>query len=246
MTRDQAEAVEQTDETTATENPSKGTLDVSLDDAFNAGAASSVRRRISSGTLLMGLVVVVAGVSLWSMRAIDRAAASGPKVRKDLDVLFNDALAKGKSPSEAQTTSATILLSNADPASEMKVPLKDLAKNPFVIWRDTTEPPPETTPQGEPQTTPRIELIRAWEQQVDSAAAAIKVQSTMVSREGDGSSGIANIGGHMMRPGDLFAVENSVIEFYIDRIDRNEVTVRAVNKELNHARVVIVKVNRKW
>lgn len=246
MTRDQAEAVEQMDDTTSGEAPSKGTLDVSLDDAFNAGAASSVRRRISSGTLLMGLVVAVAGVSLWSMRAIDRAAASGPKPRGDLDGLFNDALAKGKTQGDVRTTSATILLSNADPASEMKVPLKDLAKNPFVIWRDTTEPPPPATTPDDPQVSPREDLIRTWEQQVDAAASAIKVQSTMVSREGDGSSGIANIGGHMMRPGDLFAVENSDIEFFIDRIDRNEVTVRAVNKELNHARVVIVKVNRKW
>lgn len=251
MSRDHHEAADAEQAALDESVPSRGTLDVSLDDAFNAGSARTARRRISSGTMLLGLVVLIAGVSLWSMRIIDKAVASGPKMDRETESLLEAALKRGASAGAGADTPASMLLEPASEVDEVKVPLKDLAKNPFVIWRDVTDPPPPS-PSGTgggdgKQPTSREQQIAQWEADVDAAATIIKIQSTMEGPDGpNGPTGIANMNGHMMRVGDLFAVESSDIEFTIERIQRNEVTVRAYNSSLRHERLVVVKVNRKW
>jgi len=247
VTRDQAEAVDAVEAQEANENPGKGTLDVSLDEGFASGNTSSVRRRLSTGTLIMGGVILMAGGSLWSMRAIDRAAASGPVTSKELESLFDAALKKDAEVGRMIETDAGLLLRPTEAANEVTVALKDLTKNPFVIWRDETGGSVPTNPGPEPPPVDTLaDRIALWNEQVDSAAGAIKVKSTMESKGDQGPVGLANVNGHMMREGDLFAVEKSDVEFTIARIVRSEVTFRAYNTELKHERLVIVKVNRKW
>ncbi|MFO0827174.1 MAG: hypothetical protein U0572_03405 [Phycisphaerales bacterium] len=241
MTHAQSEAADELDPTESGEPVAKSTLDVSLDEGFAAGNTLASRRRISSGTLIMGAVILASGASLWSMRAIDRAAASGPSVDKEFERLFESVK---KNPGGATIeTDASRLLDTTEGSTDVRVPLKDLAKNPFVIWRD---PSAATEAPTEPAAVPGAsiqERIAEWEAKVDAAAGAIKVQSTMESANGNG---MANVNTHMMREGDVFAVDKTDIEFTIARIERNQLTVRAYNPELRHERLVIIKVNKKW
>jgi hypothetical protein len=222
-----------------------GTLDVSLDEGFNAGNGANVQRRVPAGALIMAVVLVGSGASLWSMRALDKAAASGPKQNKEVEELVNKALG-AKGSADAITTDAERLLEPTETAAEMRVPLASLAKNPFVIWAPASAPSAPDAP-AEPTVDKRAEELAAWQTKVDEAAKIIKVQSTMSSGNGpQGATGIANINGHMMRIGDVFGVDGSEVEFTIEKIDRDSITARAFNPTLKHERVVQVNVLRKW
>jgi len=223
-----------------------GSADGSMDGAFGAGGFGSVKRRISSGSLLMGGVVVLSIGSLWSMRAIDRAAASGPLKSSEMDVFVDEALERGGRKVDPNTD-ATRLLEPTEANADLRVPWKDLVKNPFLIWLDPTVP--GTTDPKDPPTTPGDDLaarIAAWQKQVDAAAAAIRLQSTIVNTSGPkGATGIANINGHMLRLDDVFGVDGTDTEFKIQSIDRDEMTVVAYNAALKHERIVKVTVLKK-
>lgn len=248
MSRDLHDA--ETSETGSGEDGSvkKGSFDVTMDEGIAAAQNASVRRRVSTGTLIMGGVVAIAVASLWSMRAIDRAVAAGPKLSKENEKLVEDILGRGKGADLAVDTDATRLLEPAEAAGAVRVPLRELAKNPFVLWAPPAAPS-APSPDGGPAPVPvdtRAERIAAWEQKVDQAAASIRVLSTMSGTGPVGATGIANVNGHMMRIGDAFGIANSDVEFTIERVERDALTVRAFNAELRHERIVTVKVNRKW
>lgn len=245
MTRDQHEAATDSSEV-AEGTTERGSFDVTIDEGFASNQGVRVRRRISTGTLIMGGVLAIAATSLWSMRAIDRAAAVAPKGSKEVEDLVNKALSdKGSGTVE---TDASRLLEPTEATQNLQVPLAELSKNPFVLWAPPI--PPGGGGGGTVPTEPTVDVlaerIAEWERNVDSAAAAIKVQSTMSGSGPLGATGIANINGHMMRISDVFGVDNSDIEFSIERIERDALTVRAYNGEFKRERLVTVKVNRKW
>ncbi len=246
MTHDPAES----DVTSGAEGGStaveRSSFDVTMDEGLALGQASASRRRISSGTLLMAGVVVLAGASLWSMRAIDRAAAMAPTTSKDKDTdsFVDKALAEKGRNASSVPPEVRPLLDTEHGNDAVRVPLKDLQKNPFVLW-DIPNAPVPTTPTDTP-IDQRPARVAEWEKQVDSAALAIKLQSTMSGTGPQGATGLANINGHTMRLGDLFGVEGSDVEFTIEAIERDTITVRAYNADLKHERLVTVKVNRRW
>ncbi len=219
-----------------------GSADGSMDGAFGTGMASTVRRRISSGALLLGGVVGLAALSLWSMRAIDRAAANGPTLSKETGI-FIDTVLNDKSRKVNIETDASTLLEPTDAAAAMRVPLKDLSKNPFLVWNDGKPPAPPEPPGKPPDTL--ADRIKEWQEKVDSAAAAIRLQSTMSGNGPNGATGIANVSGHMMRIGDVFGVDGTDVEFSIEAIERDQMSVRAYNAELKHERTVVVVVAKK-
>jgi hypothetical protein len=248
VSRDLHDAETPETESAADGSVKKGSFDVTMDEGIAAAQNASVRRRLSTGTLIMGGVVAIAATSLWSMRAIDRAVAAGPRISKENEKLVDDILKRGKGADLAIDTDATRLLEPADAVGEVRVPLRELAKNPFVLW---TPPASAAAPSadGGPAPVPvdtRAERIAEWEQKVDQAAGSIRVLSTMSGTGPVGATGIANVNGHMMRIGDVFGIANSDIEFSIERVERDALTVRAYNAELRHERIVTVKVNRKW
>lgn len=222
----------------------RSSFDVTMDEGLAAAQNASAGPRFSTGTLIMVGVILLAGASLWSMRAIDRAVASGPRTSKADEELVSKMLERGSGASFAIDTDATRLLEPTEAVSETQVPLKEIAKNPFVLWAPPSTPGTSPAPD-KPQVDTRAERVAEWERKVDQAAASVRVLSTM-STGRDGNSGIANVNGHMMRMGDVFGVQNSGIEFSIDRIERDAVTMRTYSNELKHERIVTIKVNRKW
>lgn len=248
MSRDLHDAETTDNESGADGSVKKGSFDVTMDEGIAAAQNASVRRRVSTGTLIMGGVVAIAATSLWSMRAIDRAVAAGPRGNKDDESIIKDYFEREKGPRASIDTDATRLLEPTEAAGDVRVPLRELAKNPFVLWTPPASAAAQS-PDGGPAPVPvdtRTERIAEWEQKVDQAAASIRVLSTMSGTGPVGATGIANINGHMMRIGDVFGIANSDVEFSIERVERDALTVRAYNAELRHERIVTVKVNRKW
>jgi hypothetical protein len=129
------------------------------------------------------------------------------------------------------------------PPTDLQVPADEVQKDPFVAY----QPPTKETPREEPKTElPKVDHIAEWQAMVDAAAAAIRLQSTLSGPGANGAVGIANINGHMMRIGEIFGVEGSDVEFTLEAVERDAITVRAYNAELKHERLVTVNVAKKF
>lgn len=227
-------------------NQSSGSFDGSSDGSMDgalAGASARVRRRISSGSLILAGVVLASGFSLWTMRAIDRAAASGPKTSPEIEEIVKKAL----DPQNALAASADkpeVFVNRTQPPTDLQVPAEEVQKNPFVVYQSPTAAQPVAEkPKDE---APKVDHVAEWQSKVDAAAAAIRLQSTLSGGGEKGAVGIANINGHMMRIGEIFGVEGSDIEFTLEAVERDAITVRAYNAELKHERLVTVNVAKKF
>lgn len=208
-------------------------------DAFAAGhetetpAGTAVRRRLPARTLFMGAFVAVAAGSLWSMRAIDRAQASGPVAGGDAEREIRAAIEESRAT--VRETDAKVLLdlveSPAGPVAEA------LGRDPFRAWGTSDDA------AGGPSPDEAELAARRWDDAVDASAATIRVLSAMV---GGGNGGVANVNGHMMRPGDTFEVEGVDGEFRIDAITRDGVTLVATDAATGRTRPVTVPIVRRW
>ena len=214
-----------------------GSSDGSMDGAL-ASVSSKVRRKFNSGTVILGAVIVASGASLWTMRAIDRAAASGPKSSKEIEELVKNAL-DPKSELGTADDKPDTFITKTQPPTDLQVPADKIQKNPFVVYQDPR--PPEPPKPDEPIADP----VKEWQVAVDAAAAAIRLQSTLSSSNEKGAVGIANINGNMLRIGEIFGVAESDIEFTIESVERDSITVRAYNAALKHERLVTVPVMKK-
>ncbi len=220
-----------------------GSADGSMDGALT-GASARVRRRINSGTLILAGVVLASGASLWTMRAIDRAAASGPKTSKEIEELVSKALGP-KTGDAAAPEKPEVFVNRTQPPTDLQVPAEDVQKNPFVVYQPEDKPVVPLEP-CEPREPAKPDPIIAWQEKVDAAAAAIRLQSTLSSTNEKGAVGLANINGHMMRIGEIFGVEGSDIEFSLEAVERDAITVRAYSAELKHERLVTVNVIKRF
>ncbi len=232
----------ETDASVPAPNSLDGSADGSMDGAL-AGATSMVRRRINSGSLILAGVVVLSGVSLWSMRAIDRAAASGPTSSKEIEDLVKGVLDPAKKTAVGDAGgNPKEFVDRTQPPVDLQVPPDQVQKNPFVVYAEPKKVAAETAPVKGP-VEPAVDHVAEWQAKVDAAAGAIRLQSTMSSNsEEKGLIGIANINGHMLRLGDVFGVEGSDIEFRLDHVERDSIVVRAYSAELKHERLVTVNV----
>lgn len=211
-------------------------------DAFMSGAdagpagGGTVRRRLPTRTLLMGAFVAVAAGSLWSMRAIDRAQASGPVAGGDAEREIRAAIEESRAV--ARTTDAGVLLDLVDrPAG--RGPVEPLGRDPFRTWGTSDG----AAGAGETPSGDEGELAASrWDEAVDASAASIRILSAMVGSGG----GVANVNGHMMRPGDTFEVEGVEGQFRIESIAADGVTLVATDAANGRTRPVTVPIVRKW
>lgn len=211
-------------------------------DAFaaggDAGAAGggSVRRRLPARTLFMGAFVAVAAGSLWSMRAIDRAQASGPVAGGDAEREIRAAIEESRAV--ARETDAKVLLDLAERPASAPV-AEPIGRDPFRSWGTSDD-----AAGGEGSQSPDAAELAAqrWDEAVDASAASIRVLSAMVGAGG----GVANVNGHMMRPGDTFEVEGVEGSFRIESIGRDGMNLVATDAATGRTRPVTVPIARKW
>ncbi len=225
-------------------NSLDGSADGSMDGALS-GATGRGKRRINSGTLILAGVILASGASLWSMRAVDRAAASGPKPDKEDEKVLAEALAPRK-PSASANADPKAFVDRTEPPVDLQVPVEQVPKNPFVIY---AEPKADLPKSGDVvvEEAPKVDRVAEWQAKVDEAAATIVLQSTMTGTDlKKGLVGIANINGEMLRLGDIFGVDGSEIEFRLEHVERDAIIVRAYSTELKHERLVTVQVQKRY
>ncbi len=228
----------------ATPSESRGIepgFDETEGDAFSAGAdaglsgGGAVRRRLSARTLFMGAFVAVAAGSLWSMRAIDRAQASGPVAGGDAEREIRAAIEESRAV--ARTTDASVLL-DLDERPAVNPPAPTTGRDPFRTWGTAAE----SAAAGNASPDSAELEARRWDEAVDASAATVRILSAMVGAGG----GVANVNGHMMRPGDTFEVEGVEGQFRIESIAADGVTLVATDAATGRTRPVTVPIVRKW
>jgi hypothetical protein len=241
-----ANRVEANEEETGVPAPNSldGSADGSMDGALS-GATGRSRRRLNTGTLILAGVILVSGASLWSMRAVDRAAASGPRISKEDEEILKEALTPRK-PGASANADPRAFVDRTEPPVDLQVPAEQVPKNPFVIYAEPkTEV--EVAALTEAPTAPKVDRVSEWQAKVDEAASTIVLQSTMSGTDlKKGLVGIANINGEMLRLGDVFGVDGSDVEFRLEHVERDSIIVRAYNSELKHERLVTVQVQKRY
>ncbi|HWB19871.1 MAG TPA: hypothetical protein VG711_06195 [Phycisphaerales bacterium] len=192
-------------------------------------ASSGKRRRISSGSILVAGVVIVAAASLFVMRSLTRvsmASAGNGKYEKDIDSFLKDA--RQSKDTKGKLISKDTVMSNEDDVlrvlsttyTERQVPLANIQKNPFVLFED------EIISTGSGQTIDQsgalADLRNHKRTEIEKAAAGFQLKSIM-----KGDSPIANINGKILRIGDTIDSADGGISYTLASIGDQSATLVA-------------------
>jgi hypothetical protein len=211
---------------------------------FDDAPEPRVLHRVGSTTMVVALMVVVAIVGLYSMRNLGTLSAA-TMLPREVEALVSSVLAPKADPQRSGEGAADGLddrgvfgLLDADLRLRLQVPLASLDRNPFEPWRD----PAAVTPRAVPvAAAPRNGEAEAWDREMDRIGGLLQLKSTL----GGGSDrAMANINGRLIRLGDVFAVETADAEFRVERIDLDEVALRARNARLGTSREIVIRVHR--
>ena len=185
----------------------------SLPGADDLDAASlSSGRKFSQSTILIVLVVLIAGASLYLMRATQTNIASD-KNAKSLEAKIEQALAKLSNPNAMAPTdpllnkNMNVLFKDTDSIINMfagdnasrQVPVEYLKKNPFA--QASMHPVAETDPNAHANESDAL-----LERQIQTELKTLRLETVM-----QGARPIAIINGNMVQPGQTlgrFTVSN--------------------------------------
>jgi hypothetical protein len=220
-----------------------GNLVVS-DGAFEGGETPIVleapKRRVSAGTIILLLVVLLAAVGLYSMRSLAIAIAAGAKSDKGLEETIETFLTslsgnEGR-PGEAlvvgpEDGAGEVLV---DDRTEMQVALSDVQKNPFVLPIDepqTDAPAPVNTDTEEGRLAAELAAAQN-DQRIACEKAAAKLRLIMIM---GGSNPMASISGKIVRVGDALFDERLGVEFLVASISEGAVTLTSSKEAIQFA-----------
>ncbi|MCA9286382.1 MAG: hypothetical protein KDA22_14245 [Phycisphaerales bacterium] len=202
-----------------------------IDESYATLAASETRRRISSSTITLGVVVVLAGLGLFSMRMITRAVADSTMT--ELPPELRDRIGK---VATAVPDAGFLESLRTDAYGEKQVPLDNISKNPFLLFA----PPKELA--AEPQRDLMGEKKAAWLSDVERSAQGIEVRSIM---GGGTDSAVALVNGRVVRVGHSIDPEGRMaVEFMVREITPDAVILVTTNRELKMEQEVEARVRR--
>jgi len=189
-------------------------------------------RRMTSGSLVVLLLAVVAVVGLYSMRNIGRISAS-TGISREIEQLIASVLpTNGDAGTGAVQNlpsvddSALFAMLDTDHRATLQVPFEQLGRDPFVLWRDPSAPAPDATAVA---VDDRAGSGEAWGREVERVVGLLQLKSVI---GGGSSSAMANVNGRIIRPGDVFTVAEAEAEFRVVRIERDSVVLKARNPRL--------------
>lgn len=208
-------------------------------------SGGSKKRRLSSGTIVILVVVGMAGAGLFGMRKLAVASASGP-VLKDYGDLLKEVL--GEEGASAASSSEKPLLPSGDILKPLNVdyvaqqiPVENVQKDPFMLYTeviredvDKKDPPPSIDREQELQ-----QRRKEFRESVQLAASDFKLKSVM----GRGESALANINGQIVRVGHAIADPESGFTFKVWSIDAAAVVLVVESSELSLTVEHVVKVH---
>lgn len=216
-------------------------------DAF-LGEEAGKKRSLSSGTIVLLAVVVVAGAGLYSMRTLGTVSASGgvatdleQTIESFLDTLRGDSRGRNRSSQQVVGTVEGDVDGLVDNRTELQVSLDDVQKNPFVLFQsqDTSDAPATVDNTAELEAARRA-AITATRQRFDEAAGRFRLSMVM-----GGAEPMASVDGRIVYIGDTIIDERANVEFTVIEITPpGEITIRAIDPGLDIRHDVIVQLQR--
>lgn len=189
-------------------------------------------RRMTSGSLVVLLLAVVAVVGLYSMRNIGRISAS-TGISREIEQLVASVLPpKGAEGAAAAPSlpvvddSALFAMLDTDHRATLQLPFERLGRDPFELWRDPSAPAADPSAV---EVEDRSGSGAAWGREVERVVGLLQLKSVI---GGGSSSAMANVNGRIIRPGDVFTVAEAEAEFRVVRIERDSVVLKARNPRL--------------
>ena len=222
---------QETDESTPFIVGSEGE-DEGVVDALGGSESTS---RFNSGTLLIVVVIILAGAGLFSMRTLGRVSAA-VDTNNDLEATI-EAFLQGKDNMNAGSDEASaielvnrnkeVLEVLTESYTNRQVPASQLARNPFIIQSTRTI-------GDEPKTNPSDQADAAMERKrqqrksrLRETASRLNVKSILM-----GSEPLANINDEVLTAGDLIDINFDSATFRVEQIKQNSVRVKATDHEL--------------
>jgi hypothetical protein len=183
------------------------------------------RKRIDSGSLLIGIVIIVAAAGLFSMRTLARVTvptAGASEFDETIEGFLRLLNVQDQAPSSEivdVATGGSVLEIINEQYTERQVPLAEVQRNPFIIWTPITR-----TTTDNPDTVDHL-----WEQQraereaeVRKAAERFTLKSVLM-----GSTPLANLSDKIVREGESILVQPESVEFRVVSIEPDSVTLFA-------------------
>jgi hypothetical protein len=185
-------------------------------------------RRVSTSTLLIVGVVVLAVVALLGMRVVSRATAAGgerltefeKRIEGYLQVFAN--MGNGDGP-RGRDGVVDVL---EDMRSTRHVPWVNVQRDPFVLFEASKTKETATGPSGPSENEVRRKELLG---RIEGALKKVEVKSVMIGR---GENSLANLNGKVLRVNEIVRIDGEAIEFVIKAIQAEGVTVVARNDEL--------------
>jgi hypothetical protein len=202
----------------------------------------SGKRKLSSGSILLIIVVVVAIAGLFSMRTIGKVtgAATGSTSLEDK---INDFLKGIKAPEAGSKEARVVGTGKLDISklgqdyTEHQVALGDVQKNPFILPTDGDSTTTTTTIAGGsgPDDVKRAELAALFQ----SVGNRLRLKSVIL-----GSEPLANVSGRIVRLNETILIEPEKVEFLVAAIENETITLKGINAELKLEVEVTLQINR--
>lgn len=198
--------------------------------------AGEEKKKISSGTLLLIGVIVLAAAGLYSMRSLAIAMATS-KGENPFDSIIASFFEEGINSGEAGSPAGASLV---DDRTEQQVPLTDVYRNPFVSFLpplETSVDTNQTTQQDDPEAV-RERLRKQARTRFETAADGLRLVMVL-----GGSKPMANISGRIVHIGDEVYDEKAEFTFKVDDIDAGFVIISAEDKELDLRHQMVLRLS---
>jgi hypothetical protein len=191
-------------------------------------AGAEEGQKLSTGTILIVVVIIVAAVGLFSMRKLSQMSFPGTESTSIEDSI--EMLIKGIIDPEASSLPAVeddpLLRSLNQKYSELQVPWDNVQGDPFVLFGGSEKTPKGTTPDDDDddREARRAEIKAMFE----DAASQLKLKMVVL-----GAPSMANVNDKIVRIGDSITVEtgDGMVEFEVTAIESDSVKVLARDEE---------------
>lgn len=219
-----------------------------FDDAVSADPLASrtmQAKRLDTGTVLIVVVVLVAGGTLFGMRTLARMSAGAERqtdvdrtVDKFLQTLAGTATGPDGTPISLDLgETGEVLGVLTEQYTDRQVPLEDVQRNPFQIFEQTAAVEPIRSGESAEEAFARQQ--REFEAQVQRVAADFVLQSVMMS-----SNPLASIDGRIVRIGQVLSSPDGKHEFRVSAIRPESVRLMVENEALDLTVEIDVRVQR--
>ena len=195
---------------------------------FDPLAGSESKRHINTSVLIIVGVMIVAAGGLFAMKKVAQVAASGilkdmSEVERIIDEFLPTMRSRtaGVDPNAAMDTSIFTVLNETH--TEHQVPLRDVQRNPFIMYAEPVEPGDDPVVDAGPD--PEAERLKKWQADKDALQMAFEQagrQFRLKSIMG-GSRQMAILNDTIVHVGETIESENEDMVFRVTEISTSTV-----------------------